>query len=166
MQLGSDGDTLELYKKIPLQKMYVSSANDNQVQEERARVKNDRIQKKMDQGYQEKAIEDERELKDQIKNGFISLSKSSVTGFRLSEVTKMTYGPFVTRFWMLRKHMIMMDRMDLQVDSPFYSWDCLTLSFGEKKDLHLIIKNEKVMADFIKLLISKMNTLDGVKGSA
>ena len=78
----------------------------------------------------------------------------------------MTFGPFVSRFWMLRKHMIMMNRRDLQLDAPFYSWDCITLSFGPNKDLHLIIKNEQVMANFIMLLVAKMNTVDGMKDSA
>lgn len=62
--------------------------------------------------------------------------------------------------------MITMDKNELQFDAPFYAWNCLTLSIKNKKDVHLVIKNEKVMSDFLKLLISRVNTIDGVKDSA
>lgn len=34
------------------------------------------------------------------------------------------------------------------------------------RDIYLVIKNEKMMADMIKLLISSLDTIDGTKGSA
>lgn len=59
-----------------------------------------------------------------------------------------------------------MDKYDLAVDAPFYAWDCITLTINNKWDLYLIIRNEQAMTNFIKLLILKTNTLDGVKDSA
>ena len=54
---------------------------------------------------------------------------------------------------MMRKHMILMDIKELNKDAPFFSWNCLTLSIANKNDVYIIIKNEQVMADFIKLMI-------------
>lgn len=68
--------------------------------------------------------------------------KTSSSSFSLLDVTNFIYGPFVSRFWMVRKHMIMMDKKDLNLDPPFYSWNCLTLSIRNKWDIYLIIKNE------------------------
>ena len=51
-------------------------------------------------------------------------------------------------------------------DAPFYAWDCITLSIKNKWDIYLIIKNENVMSDFLKLLIYKTASLDGSRGSA
>lgn len=62
--------------------------------------------------------------------------------------------------------MIMMDKQELESDAPFYAWNCITLGFNHKCDIHLIIKSEKIMFDFIKLLIFKMNTLNGIRGTA
>ena len=67
---------------------------------------------------------------------------------------------------MLRKHMILMNEKDLDLDAPFFSWNCLTISIANKNDIYLIIKNDEVMADFIKLLIYKLDTLDGRRGTA
>ena len=51
-------------------------------------------------------------------------------------------------------------------DAPFYAWDCITLSLKNKWDIYLIIKNEKVMSDFLKLLIYRTESMDGFRGSA
>ena len=92
--------------------------------------------------------------------------KKSNSSFKLSEVTSFTFGPVVSRFWMLRKHTITMDQADLMHDAPFYGWNCITLSIAHKWDIYLIIKNEAAMTKFIKLLIYKTDTLDGLRGSA
>lgn len=67
---------------------------------------------------------------------------------------------------MLRKHTILMSQKDLEYDAPFYSWNCLTISLRNRNDIYLIIKNEKVLKDFLKLLIYKTETLDGTRGTA
>ena len=48
---------------------------------------------------------------------------------------------------------------------PFHSWECITLQIGIR-DINLVIKNEKRMDQFIKLLIHSLNTVDGNKDSA
>lgn len=59
-----------------------------------------------------------------------------------------------------------MNKRDLGVDAPFLSWNCITLSIKDKWDIYLIIKNETVMTNFLKLLIHKTNSVDGFRGSA
>ena len=59
-----------------------------------------------------------------------------------------------------------MDFTDIKLGKePFYAWQCLTLQLSNR-DIYLVIKNEKMMSDMIKLLISSLNTIDGTKGSA
>ena len=62
--------------------------------------------------------------------------------------------------------MILLGKRELEKDAPFFSWNCITISFAGKNDIYLIIKNEKVLADFIKLLISKTDTINGRRGTA
>ena len=104
-------------------------------------------------------------MTDSVKKGVISVQKS-LSSFKLRDVTSFVYGPFASRFWMLRKHTIMMDKKDLIKDAPFYAWDCITLSIKNKWDVYLIIRNEQVMKDFIKLLIISTNSVNGFKNSA
>ena len=59
-----------------------------------------------------------------------------------------------------------MDVKVLEEDAPFYAWNCLTLSIANLNDIYIIIKNEQAMEDFIKMLIFKMDTLDGRRGTA
>ena len=51
-------------------------------------------------------------------------------------------------------------------DAPFYAWDCISISLKNKWDVYLIIKNENVMADFLKLLIYMTESIDGFRGTA
>ena len=59
-----------------------------------------------------------------------------------------------------------MEKDDLKYDAPWYAWDCISLSIKNKWDVYLLIKNEKVMSDFIKLLIYKTESLDGYRDTA
>ena len=54
-------------------------------------------------------VENESQLQRDIKDKKLTL-KTSSSSFRLSEVTSFVYGPFVSRFWMLRKHTNLMER--------------------------------------------------------
>ena len=83
----------------------------------------------------------------------------------LSEIKGFVYGGTVSRFWALRKHINSMQAIDISKGLPFYSWQCLTLQL-KKRDVCLVIKNERDMANLIKLLCSELNTLDGKKNSA
>ena len=48
---------------------------------------------------------------------------------------------------------------------PFYSWECITLQVGIR-DINLVIRNERRMDQFIKLLLHNLDTVDGNRGSA
>ena len=47
---------------------------------------------------------------------------------------------------------------------PFYSWECITLYCGIR-DINLVIRNEKRMDEFLKMLIYTLNTVDGNRDS-
>ena len=74
-------------------------------------------------------------------------------------------GGFSSRFWMLRKHFNSIKPEDYANYVPFYSWECLTIDIGSR-DVDLVIRSEKNMESILKFFISKMRTLDGLKGSA
>lgn len=50
-------------------------------------------------------------------------------------------------------------------DPPFYAWDCVTLHVSGRPDIYLVIKSEHIMSMFLKLLIYKLKTVDGVRGT-
>ena len=94
--------------------------------------------------------------------------KKSSASFSLNDVESFVYGPFTSRFWIMRKYINMLDPNKLQQEEhvPFHAWDCITLSIRGHWDIYLVIKNEHVMTMFLKLLLYKMRTVDGTKGSA
>lgn len=53
--------------------------------------------------------------------------KQSSSSFYLDEVEGFVFGPFTSRFWMLRKHILYMDKNKYAKDPPFFAWDCITL---------------------------------------
>ena len=57
-----------------------------------------------------------------------------------------------------------MESQDLD-NLPFFSWNCLTLCL-ENRDIDLVIHDEAEMVKILKFLIYKLNTVDGVAGSA
>ena len=59
-----------------------------------------------------------------------------------------------------------MNKQNLAIDAPFFAWNCITLNIKNKWDIYLIIKNEKAMSDFLKLLIYKTNSINGFRDSA
>jgi len=67
---------------------------------------------------------------------------------------------------MLRKHIMMIERNRIE-KLPFYGWNCITLNIKDREgDVYLIIKDEKVMSYFLKLLIYELRSTDGVNGTA
>lgn len=97
-----------------------------------------------------------------VKDYILDNSSSSCY---IHDIEAFVYGPFTSRFWMLRKHIMMMDKM-LVASLPFYGWECLSLQLKNRGDVYILIQNEKVMADFLKLLIFELKTLDGNAGTA
>lgn len=65
---------------------------------------------------------------------------------------------------MLRKHINSLTRDQLK-NIPFYSWNCITLKL-RRRDVDLVIKDDKQMLIFLKFLIYSLKTLNGVKDSA
>lgn len=65
---------------------------------------------------------------------------------------------------MLRKHFNQSPNHHLE-EMPFRSWECITITEGPR-EIDLVILDEKVMDMFLKLLIWKLNTIDGLKNTA
>ena len=66
---------------------------------------------------------------------------------------------------MMRKHIISMIIKDNDENIPFFSWECITIQ-TKARDIYLVIRNERLMADFIKFLIHSIKTLDGIRGTS
>ena len=69
------------------------------------------------------------------------------------------FGGLSSRFWMLRKHINLMEKDELD-NLPFYSWNCLTICLPQK-DVDLVIKDEQDMERLIKFLVYQIKTVDG-----
>jgi len=92
--------------------------------------------------------------------------KESSSSFHLSDVECFIYGPFTSRFWMLRKHILHLEKGQFNTQSPFFGWDCITLQIEKKWEVHLILPNQTAMSMFLKLLIWNLDTIDGIRGSS
>lgn len=119
-----------------------------------------------------KEIQDEQGVENDILLEFqkdiqkqIKLTKSKAS-FDFDEVVSFYYGPFTSRFWLMRKHMNQLSTRDLTQKAPFHAWDCITINLRNKGDVYLIIKNEKILSMFLKLLIYELQTIDGQRGTA
>ena len=84
---------------------------------------------------------------------------------RLDEITGFVFGGMTARFWMLRKHINLLDYRNAKLHAPFYCWECLTLQMGNV-EVNLVIKNEYHMQNMLKFLISKLKTIDGTRDTA
>ena len=50
----------------------------------------------------------------------------------------------------------------MELDSlEFYSWQCLSIEFGDNIQLHLVIKDPSDMDIMLKYLIFETQTMDG-----
>jgi hypothetical protein len=67
--------------------------------------------------YNKKVVDVETKTTRQFK------TVKSAASFKFSEVKSFIFGGFSSRFWMMRKHMNMIDTTDEDLmDLPFYSW--------------------------------------------
>ena len=66
---------------------------------------------------------------------------------------------------MLRKHFNSMKPENINLDAPFYAWECLSIDMGNR-EVDLVIRSEKHMKYVLKFIIYGMRTLDGRKGTA
>lgn len=44
----------------------------------------------------------------------------------IDDIEAFVFGPFTSRFWLLRKHIMMLDKQKV-ASMPFYGWDCISL---------------------------------------
>lgn len=109
-------------------------------------------------------VEAMRKQEEEEENEFAFKNVKSSASCMLSEIDSFLFGGCSSRFWMLRKHINSQTRTELD-KVPFYSWNCITLKLG-RRDVDLVIKDDKQMQLFLKFLIYSLKTLDGVKGSA
>ena len=63
---------------------------------------------------------------------------------------------------MYRKHINIIENGHF----PFYAWQCITLMLKEGREIDIVISNEKRMTQFLKLIIYKIQTIDGTRDSA
>lgn len=66
---------------------------------------------------------------------------------------------------MLRKHILHLNQKDFDKSPLFFAWNCITLSINNKWDVNLIFNSENSLKMFLKLLIFRMQTVDGRKGT-
>ena len=93
-------------------------------------------------GERENIVQSKKELKELSTYQKIWSLRRSTSSFNISDVVSFTYGPFLSRFWMMRKETLLLPKIKLLNDAPFYAWDCISLSISGKWDIYLIIKNE------------------------
>ena len=91
--------------------------------------------------------------------------EKSTASCRFEEITGFIFGGMTSRFWMLRKYINLLDERKARLIAPFFSWECLTIQFKDR-ELNLVIKNEHHMQNILKLLISKLKTVDGTRNTA
>ena len=95
--------------------------------------------------------------------GEFSQIKSSCSCM-ISEIESFLIGGSSSRFWILRKHINSMNEEQLK-NLQFYSWCCITLRLA-RRDIDLVIKDEKQMSIFLTFLIYSLKTIDGIKNTA
>ena len=101
----------------------------------------------------------QKDLADELFND-IRQHKSSKS-CRVDDIEDFVYGPFTSRFWMMRKHICLSSIRELSYKMTFHAWDCITISVKGQSDIFLIITNQEKMFMLIKFLIYKLETVDG-----
>ncbi len=62
----------------------------------------------------------------------------------IADIAHITFGGTSSRFWMYRKYFSLMSLEELE-NSPFKSWECLTILLSKGIEINLVIKDEKAM---------------------
>lgn len=70
--------------------------------------------------------------------------EKSTASCKMDEITGFVFGGLTSRFWIHRKHINLLDEQKAKYQSPFFSWECLTLQMGYD-EVNLVIKNEHHM---------------------
>lgn len=116
--------------------------------------------------FDQNGFEKDHILEEQtVKRNLFRLKVSS-SSCAISDIKGFVYGGLTSRFWMLRKHINTMEHEELKKPGlPFYTWECITLQLSDR-DVCIVIRNEKLMAGFLKLLTYFLKSVDGDKDSA
>ena len=105
------------------------------------------------------------DLDDASEQEYLNFKKKlSSASCRVDDIQNFIVGGSSSRFWMLRKHINSLPRHMFR-KLPLYSWNCITLQLGYR-DVDLVMRNGADMKRLIRFLIEKMETLDGIRGSA
>lgn len=96
-------------------------------------------------------------------NTKFSWSKSSAS-FKVNDITGIIFGGFSSRFWALRKQMNLincrnMNDKQMQINIPFYSWQCVTIQTKDR-DVDLVIQNDEEMKRLLNFISYEMNKLN------
>ena len=106
------------------------------------------------------------ELDQETQNEIKLVVQPSSASCYMSDIKVITFGGFSSRFWSLRKHIISTEfQFHKAMTLPFYSWQCISLSLGNR-DVDIVIKNERVQNNLVKYLLCKLETIEGKAGSA
>ena len=65
--------------------------------------------------------------------------KKSKASCGMDEINGFLYGGMSARFWMMRKHINLLSKKDLN-KLPLYSWECITI-LTKNRTIDLVIKN-------------------------
>jgi hypothetical protein len=85
--------------------------------------------------------------------------------FKIKNIKSIIIGPMQSRLWMYRKaiNMVAKDKME---KTKFKSWQCLTIQLETQlHSIDLVIPDQKDMLNLIKLLVTRLKTVDGDKNS-
>lgn len=105
-------------------------------------------------------------LEKQLNEQLIYKKVKSSASCKINSIKGVTYGANSSRFWLLRKHINSMEMKDIRAGLPFYSWQCVTIFLEEHKQLNLVIKNENQLWIFLKFLLYRIKSVDGIPNTA
>lgn len=117
--------------------------------------------KKIQVESKESHIENEQLLNYDVNYSKEYLLEKSTSSFKFERLEGFVFGPITSRFWMLRKHILLMNKTKIEQEAPFFAWECITLQVQGRPDIYLIIRDENIMLMFLKFLIYKLKTIDG-----
>lgn len=91
--------------------------------------------------------------------------KLSYASCPVDQIQGFVYGPFCSRFWMMRKHINSLTDIKSKENLPFYAWQCLSLRL-ETRNIDLVILDPGEMLMILRFLILSLKTVDGLRNTA
>ena len=108
-----------------------------------------------------------RRRKRKLRDDHVIFRKTKSKGTcKVKDIEGFIYGPFGSRFWMMRKHINSLDTTKgKKVKLPFYAWQCLTIQL-KHRNVDLVVEEDRHMKIILQFLILSLQTVDGVRHSA